>query len=143
MRLEKIGKIELTYTDIDVEFPFKEGGQVYGTLTGSLEVGDLRGALNATNLARQRPDDQFTPALRGILKTPEGEYAYFTMDGLSILDAAAKPPRRIVTTTLTLWSVDPRLKPWNDVLLLTEMVGGKTGKSWGVHGSVYRCIPEL
>lgn len=72
MRLEKVGKIELTYTDIDVEFPFKEGGQVYGTLTGSLEVGDLRGELNATDLARQRPDDQFTPALRGILKTPGG-----------------------------------------------------------------------
>ncbi len=31
MRLEKIGKIELTYIDIGVELPFKEEG---GTSTG-------------------------------------------------------------------------------------------------------------
>ncbi len=98
--------------------------------------------MNATHLADRGRTTSSPPPLRGIRKTPEGKYAYFTMDELSILDAGAKSLRRIVTTTLTLGSVDPRLKPWNEVLLLTEMVGGKTGKGRGVHGSVYRYIPE-
>jgi hypothetical protein len=143
MRLEKIGRLELTYTEIDTEFPFGEGGQVYGILTGKLEAGDLRGTLHTTNLARQRPDGDFTPALRGIFSTAQGVPMFFTMDGISIKDKNASPPRRIVTTGITLWSSDPSLSAWNAEYLLAELQGGPVGDSWGVAGSVYRCVPEI
>jgi hypothetical protein len=92
MRLDKLGKLELTYTDVDEELPFAQGGQVYGILTGTLEAGDLRGTLHTTNLARQRPDGAFTPTLRGILTTPEGVKIFFALDGLSIKDSKSAPP---------------------------------------------------
>ena len=143
MRLERIGTLELVYTDVDEEWPFPEGGQVYGILTGRLEVDGLRGAIHATNLARQRPDGAFTPRLRGILSTPEGSKLFFTMDGISIKDAKASPPRRVVTTGITLWSSEARLKSWNETYLIAETVGQAIGASWGVAGEVYRCVSEL
>jgi hypothetical protein len=143
MRLERIGKLELTYTDIDEEFPFAEGGQVYGILTGTLEAGDLRGTLRTTNLARQRPDGSFTPTLRGILTTPEGVKVFFTMDGLSIKDPKAEPPRRIVMVGITFWSANPKLRSWNEVFAVAELEGRKMGDSWGVTGQLFRCVPEI
>jgi len=143
MRLERIGRLELTYTDIDEEFPYADGGQVYGILTGRIEAGELSGTLHATNLARQRPDGGFTPNLRGLLTTPEGTKLFFTMDGLSIRDAKASPPRRVVVTGITLWSADPKLRSWNDAYLIAELEGKAMGNTWGVVGQLYRCVPEL
>jgi hypothetical protein len=143
MRLERIGSLELVYTDVDEEWAFPEGGHVYGILNGRLEADGLRGTIHATNLARQRPDGGFTPTLRGILSTPEGSKLFFTMDGISIKDPTASPPRRVVTTGITLWSSDPRFRSWNDTYLVAETVGRAIGTSWGVSGDLYRCVSEL
>ena len=143
MRLEKIGTLELAYTEIDQEWPFSEGGQVYGILTGRLEAEGLRGTIHATNLARQRPDGAFTPTLRGILTTSQGSTLFFTMDGISIKDSKASPARRIVTTGITLWSSDPTLRAWNDTYLVAETIGRAIGTGWGVSGDLYRCVSEL
>ncbi|MGA7923417.1 MAG: hypothetical protein WCA77_05520 [Thermoplasmata archaeon] len=143
MRLERIGRIELVYTDVDEEWAFPDGGQVYGILTGRLEAEGLCGTLHATNLARQRPDGAFTPRLRGVLSTPEGSKLYFTMDGISVKDAKANPPRRIVTTGITLWSSDPGFRSWNETYLIAETVGTAMGTRWGVSGDLYKCVSEL
>lgn len=142
MKLEKTGRLELTYTEIDEEFPYAEGGQVYGLLTGNLEADGLRGTVHATNLARQRPDGGFTPTLRGILTTHEGEKMFFTMDGISIKDPSAHPARRIVTCGITLWSAHARLRPWTETYLLAELEGRAMGKSWGVAGHLFKCLSE-
>jgi hypothetical protein len=143
MRLEKIGAIELTYTDIDEELPFAEGGQLYGILTGKLEAGALRGTLHTTNLARQRPDGAFTPKLRGILTTPEGATVFLTLDGISIRDPASNPPRRIVTVGITFWTAEERLRAWNEVFAVAELEGRAVGKSWGVTGNLLKCVSEI
>jgi hypothetical protein len=143
MRLERIGTIELVYTDVDEEWPYPEGGHVYGILTGQLEAEGLRGTIRATNLARQRPDGAFTPKLRGVLWTADGSRLFLTMDGISIKDAKADPPRRIVTTGITLWSSEARFRSWNETYLVAETVGRAMGASWGVSGDLYRCISEL
>lgn len=142
MRLERIGALELVYTDIDEEWAFPEGGQVYSILIGRLEAEGLRGTLHVTNLARQRPDGAFTPTLRGNLSTPEGSKLFFTVDGSSIKDARASPPRRIVTTGITVWSSDPKFRTWNETYLVAETVGRAIGTSWGVSGALYRCVSE-
>ena len=143
MKLQKIGRVELIYSDVDVEAEYPEGGQVYGILTGSLEAGKLRGTLHATNVGRQRPDESFAPALRGVLTTEKGVQFFFTMDGVSIRKGNTKPIRRTVTTGITLWTADPSLRSWNDAYLLAEMEGGKMKQSWGVKGSLYLCVPEI
>ncbi len=143
MRLEKVGQIELVYTETDDEIPFAEGGLVYGILTGKVDARGLQGTLHATNLARQRPDEAFTPTLRGVVTTTTGAKAYFTMDGISVRDPAAQPPRRIVTVGLTFWSPNPVLKAWNDIYAVAELVGRAVGDSWGVAGPLYRCVTEI
>jgi hypothetical protein len=143
MRLERVGRIELKYTDIDEEFPYSDGGQVYGILTGRIDAGELSGTLHTTNLARQRPDGGFTPNLRGLLTTSQGTKMFFTMDGLSIRDPKVSPPRRIVVTGITLWSADPKLRSWNDAYLIAELEGQAMGDTWGVVGQLYRCVPQL
>ena len=67
MKLQKIGRVELIYSDVAAEAEYPEGDQVHGILTGSLEAGKLRGTLHATDVVRQRPDESFVPALRGVL----------------------------------------------------------------------------
>ena len=143
MRLEKVGKLKLTYTEVDEELPYPDGGQVYGILTGELETDELKGTLHTTNLARQRPDGVFTPKLRGLLTTSGGSKVFFTMDGLSIRDPKSDPPRRLVVAGITLWTTDPKLQSWNDEYLVAELEGGAIGESWGVFGNLYRCVPEL
>ncbi len=143
MRLERVGRIELVYTEVDEEIPFSEGGLVYGILTGKIEGGEMQGRLHATNHARQRPDGVFTPALRGVVTTDAGARVFFTMDGLSVRDPAAQPPRRVVTVGLTFWTTDAALKPWNEAYFVAELEGGAIGESWGVVGPLYRCVAEL
>ena len=143
MKLEKVGTLELTYTDVDEELPYPDGGQAYGILTGRLEAGELEGTLHTTNMARQRPDGVFTPTLRGLLTTSQGAKLFFTMDGLSVRDPKASPPRRLVVSGITLWTTDPKLRSWNDAYLVAELEGRPMGETWGVVGNLYRCIPEL
>ncbi|MDG6983463.1 MAG: hypothetical protein JRN28_02780 [Nitrososphaerota archaeon] len=143
MKLEKVGRLELTYTDMDEELSYQDGGQVYGILTGKLEAGELEGTLHTTNLARQRPDGVFTPTLRGLLTTSQGAKLFFTMDGLSLRDPKANPPRRQVVAGITFWTADPKFRSWNDVYLVAELEGRAVGNAWGVVGNLYQCIPEL
>ncbi|MDE1822000.1 MAG: hypothetical protein KGJ23_12510 [Euryarchaeota archaeon] len=143
MKLEKIGSLELIYADVDEELEYEEGGIMYGTLRGKMDAGSLKGSMHATNHARLRPDGTFLPTLRGILTSAKGSRSFFTMDGISVRDPKADPPRRIVTTGLTFWSPDEELRPWNNVYLVAELKGGKMGESWGVAGAVFRCVPEL
>lgn len=143
MRLERIGTLELVYTDIDEEVPFDKGGRVYGILTGKIAAGELTGTLHATNLAQHRVDGAFTPTLRGIITMSGGSKVFFAMDGLSIRDASVQPPRRVVTASLTFWSPEAALRSWNEAFVVTEMEGKPVGNSWGVAGPVFRCVPEI
>ncbi len=143
MNLEKVGRLELIYTDVDEELSYQDGGQVYGILTGKLEAGELEGTLYTTNLARQRPDGVFIPTLRGLLTTSQGAKLFFTMDGLSLRDPKANPPRRLVVAGITLWTADPKFRSWNDAYLVAELEGRAVGKTWGVVGNLYQCVPEV
>ncbi|MGI0132526.1 MAG: hypothetical protein ACREDK_05470, partial [Thermoplasmata archaeon] len=81
--------------------------------------------------------------LRGLVTTPEGIKVFFAMDGLSIKETRRGSSRRRVTAGITFWTADPRLRRWNDEYIVTEMEGRAMGDSWGVVGSLYRCVAEL
>ena len=143
MKLKKIGRVELIYSDVDVEAEYPEGGQVYGILTGSLEAGKLRGTLHATNVGRQRPDESFVPALRGVLTTEKGAQLFFHHGSRIDKKRKYKAYQKNRDNGHTLWTADPSLRSWNDAYLLAEMDGGAMGQSWDITGSLHLCVPEI
>lgn len=58
---------ELTYTALEAP-DYGSGGQLYGTMKGSLAGDRLHGTLTLTNLAQRGPDEVNVPTLRGVLE---------------------------------------------------------------------------
>jgi hypothetical protein len=141
MRLDPLGTLTLSYSHL-TELSYESGGQVYGALEGTLEGPELRGRLHVTNLAPHRTDGEFAPTLRGTLTAEDGKKMFVTIDGISILEAGTNPPVRIGLVALTFRSADPKLKKWNGVFAVAEYRGQAVGETWGLVGTVYRCVPE-
>ncbi len=141
MRLDPLGTLTLTYSHL-TELAYEVGGQVYGTLEGTIEGPELRGRLHVTNLAPKRTDGEFAPTLRGTLTTEDGAKMFLTMDGISILEAGTNPPVRVGLVAVTFRSADPKLMTWNRVFAIAEYRGKSMGDTWGLVGTLYRCVPE-
>jgi len=142
MKLEELGKLTLAYTHIKV-VDYGADGQAYGELQGSIEGPDLKGELKVTNLAPRRTDGAFAPTIRGLLTTPEGASIFVTLDGISIHPPDAESSIRLGLVAVTFRSGEPQLKRWNDVLAVAEYRGEQMGDTWGVKGTIFRCVPEL
>lgn len=56
MELAKLASVELTYTALEA-LDYASGGQLYGTMEGTLAGDRLGGTLRLTNLAQRRPDN--------------------------------------------------------------------------------------
>lgn len=61
MELAELASITLTYTTLEA-LDYGGGGQLYGTMEGSLAGDRLNGMLRLTNLAPRRPDGVNLPA---------------------------------------------------------------------------------
>ena len=86
MNLSKLADIELRYTALQ-SLDYETGGQIYGTMEGSLSGERLSGSLHLTNLAARRPDGVNLPTLRGLLTTRDGVPVWLELDGLAALRA--------------------------------------------------------
>jgi len=142
MQLEPLGKLTLVYSHLKV-VDYGADGQAYGALEGSIEGPELHGKPQVTNLAPHRTDGAFAPTIRGLLTTPEGGTMFVTIDGISVERAEASGLVRIGLVALTFRSNEPSLKKWNEVFAVAEYKGETIGDSWGVRGTVYRCVPEI
>ena len=71
MDLIELSEVEPTYTAIE-SLHYDSGGQLYGTIEGSLSGERLNGSLRLTNLALRRADNVNLPTLRGVLTTRDG-----------------------------------------------------------------------
>ena len=142
MRLEPLGKLTLVYSHLKV-VDYGADGQAYGALEGSIEGPELQGQLHVTNLAPHRTDGAFAPTIRGLLTTREGATMFVTIDGISVERSEASGSVRIGLVALTFRSNEPALKKWNEVFAVSEYKGEKMGDSWGVRGTIYRCVPEI
>ena len=80
-------EFELRYTSL-ASLDFEPGGQLYGTMEGTLTGARLAGTLELTNLAARRPDDVNLPTLRGLLTTKDGARIWIEIDGLAMLRPA-------------------------------------------------------
>jgi hypothetical protein len=140
MHLDPLATLELQYTRSG-EVSYESSGQVYGDLEGKIDGPMLQGTLRVTNLATRRPDGNYTPALRGILTTHDGATMYVTLDGLSILEEGTDPPVRVGLVSMTFRTADPKLVAWIRVFAVAEYGGKSMGSSWGLVGTIYRCVP--
>jgi hypothetical protein len=140
MELVALGDLELRYTALE-SLDYGAGGQLYGTMVGRLEGGELRGALELTNLAPRRADNANLPTLRGLLRTDDGAVVYVEMDGVATLRAADRA--RVFVTTVRLRTGDARYAWVNTVFGVLEGVLERVAVGGTARGRVYRCDPTI
>ncbi len=136
MELVKLASVELTYTALEA-LDYGSGGQLYGTMEGSLAGDRLRGTLKLTNLAQRRPDNVNLPTLRGLLTTHDGAVVWVELDGIATL--RPEDGARVFVTTCRLRTGDERYGWLNTVFAVLEGVLDSVGVGGVARGSVFEC----
>jgi hypothetical protein len=136
MELVKLATVQLTYTALQA-LEFESGGQLYGTMDGSV-VGDrLSGTLKLTNLAPRRADNVNLPTLRGLLTTDDGASVWVELDGIATLRAIDNA--RVFVTTIRFRTGDERYRWLNTVFGVLEGVLDSVGVGGVARGEVFEC----
>jgi len=117
MRLIPLCDFELRYTSLE-SIDFGAGGQIYGTMEGTVSGERLRGRLHLTNLAPRRADNVNMPTLRGVLDTDDGAKIYVEMNGVATLRQSDKA--RVFVTTLLFRTAHPGHTWLNSVFAVLE-----------------------
>lgn len=140
MRLTPLGDIELTYTTIE-SLDYGTGGQIYGTMDGTLSGDEVRGTLRLTNLAPRRSDNVNMPTVRGLLDTDDGAVVYVEMTGIATLRTADQA--RVFVTSLTFRTGDARYAWLNTTFAVLEGVLDSVGVGGVARGRAHRCEVTL
>ena len=140
MELTELGVWQLTYRTLDV-LDFGVGGQIYGTLDGSVSGPGLTGDLELTNIARRRPDNVNMPTLRGLLRTGDGASVWVELDGIAVL--RPEDGARTFITSVHFRTGDERYARLNPVPALLEGVLDPVAGGGRVHGRLYECRHTL
>ncbi len=136
MDLVELCEVELTYTDLEA-LDYGSGGQLYGTMVGTLSGERLSGSLRVTNLAARREDNVNLPTLRGILTTDDGADIWVELDGVATLreqDAA-----RVFVTTFRFRTGQARYSWANTVFGVLEGVLDSVAVEGTARGRLYEC----
>ena len=140
MQLTPLCDLELRYTSLD-SLDFGAGGQLYGTMEGTVSGDRLRGRLRLTNLAPRRPDNVNMPTLRGVLATDDGARIYVEMNGIATLRQSDKA--RVFVTTLTFRTADARHIWLNTVFAVVEGALDKVAVDGLARGRAHICEATL
>jgi hypothetical protein len=136
MEVVELAELELTYTSLD-SLDYGSGGQLYGTMDGSL-VGDrVSGQLRLTNLAVRRADNVNLPALRGVLTTDDGASVWVEFDGVATLRPSDNA--RVFVTGCRFYTGDERYRWLNAVLGLLEGILGSVAVGGEARGLLFEC----
>ncbi len=136
MELVKLATVELTYTSLEA-LDFESGGQLYGTMEGSLAGDRLSGALRLTNLAPRRVDNVNLPTLRGLLTTDDGASVWVELDGIATLRPYDNA--RVFVTTCRFRTGDQRYGWLNTVFGALEGVLDSVGVGGVARGELFEC----
>ena len=138
MELVELGQLELTYTSLEA-IDYGSGGQLYGTMEGTLVGERVQGGLRLTNLAARRADNVNLPTLRGVLTTRDGAAIWVELDGIATLRASDEA--RVFVTACRFRTGDERYAWLNTVVGVLEGVLGTVAVGGEAHGTVYECRP--
>ncbi len=136
MDVAELVSVELTYTTLEA-LDYGNGGQLYGTMDGSLAGDKLRGTLRLTNLAQRRPDNVNLPTLRGVLTTDDGAVVWIELDGVATL--RPEDGARVFVTTCRFRTGDERYGWLNAVFGLVEGVLDSVGVGGVARGNLFEC----
>lgn len=136
MELVELSKLELTYTKLEA-VDYGSGGQLYGTMEGSLSGERLSGKLHLTNLAPRRPDNVNLPTLRGVLTTDDGVAVWVELDGVATL--RAEDAARVFVTTFRFRTGDEGYSWLNTVFGALEGVLDSVSVGGTARGRLYEC----
>lgn len=137
MQLIHIADLELRYTTLE-SLDYGSGGQLYGTMEGTLNGSELKGSLHLTNLALRRPDNVNLPTLRGLLTTDDGVQVYVELDGVATLRPSDEA--RVFSTSMTFRTGDSAYEWLNTTFGVVEGVLDRVGVAGVARGRVYRCV---
>ncbi|MBW3571180.1 MAG: DUF3237 domain-containing protein [Gemmatimonadetes bacterium] len=132
--------VELRYTSLE-SLDYGAGGQIYGTMEGTVEGEDVRGTLHLTNLAQRRPDNVNMPTLRGILATEDGASVYVQFDGIATLRPSDEA--RVFVTSLRFRTGDARYAWLNSTFAVLEGVLDSVSVGGRARGRAYRCAATM
>jgi hypothetical protein len=136
MDVSNLATVELRYTALE-SLDYASGGQLYGTMEGTVTGDRLNGTLRLTNLAPRRPDNVNLPTLRGIFTADDGARAWVEMDGLAtlrVVDGA-----RVFITTCRFRSGDERYAWLNTLFGVLEGVLDSVGVGGVARGKLFEC----
>lgn len=119
MNLVPLCDVTLRYTSLE-SLDYGAGGQLYGTMEGTVAGERLRGTLRLTNLAPRRPDNVNMPTLKGILDTDDGAKIYVELNGIANLRPA--DGARVFVTSFVFRTGDERYRWLNTSLAMLEGV---------------------
>ncbi|MBW3665871.1 MAG: DUF3237 domain-containing protein [Actinobacteria bacterium] len=136
----ELSDVDLTYVTLE-SLDYDAGGQLYGTMEGSLTGERLSGTLRLTNLASRRTDGVNLPTLRGLLDTVDGARVWVELDGIAALRAEGQA--RVFVTTFRFRIGDERYTWLNTTFGVLEGVLDTVGVDGRAHGRLYACEPTL
>ncbi len=140
MELVGLSDVDLTYVMLE-SLDYDAGGQLYGTMEGSLIGERLSGRLRLTNLAARRTDNVNLPTLRGVLDTADGARVWVELDGIAALRGADEA--RVFVTTFRFRTGDERYTWLNTIFGVLEGVLDSVGVGGRARGRLYECRPTL
>lgn len=140
MELVELCDVDLTYVTLE-SLDYDAGGQLYGTMEGSLTGERLSGTLKLTNLATRRTDNVNLPTLRGVLDTPDGARVWVELDGVATL--RAEDQARVFVTTFRFRTRDEQYAWLNTTFGVLEGMLDTVGVGGRAHGRLYACRPTL
>ena len=136
MQVVPLCDVELRYTALE-SLDYGAGGQIYGTMEGSVSGEALRGTLRLTNLAQRRPDNVNMPALRGLLDTEDGAKIYVELNGTASLRPSDNA--RVFLTSMAFRTGDQRYGWLNTTFAVLEGVLDSVSVGGVARGKAYRC----
>lgn len=140
MNLVQLGDFELKYTTLE-SINYGAGGQLYGTMEGTIRGDRLQGRLELTNLARRRSDDVNVPTLRGLLRTNDGATIWVEMNGLARLRPEDKA--RVFVSSFVCRTAEQRYDWLNTTFAVIEGVLDAVGVGGVARGRAYACEPNV
>jgi hypothetical protein len=140
MQLAELARVDLTYTTLEA-MDYESGGQLYGTMDGSLTGDRLSGKVRLTNLAARRSDNVNLPTLRGILTTDDGAPIWVEMDGVAKL--RPEDGARVFVTSCRFRTGDERYRWLNSVVGVLEGVLDSVGVGGVARGRLFECVPTI
>ena len=140
MDVVDLGRLDLTYLTLEL-LDYGNGGQIYGTMEGTLRGDRLSGTIRLTNLAQRRPDGVNLPTLRGPLTTDDGEQVWTELDGVATLRPA--DGARLFVTACRFRTGSERYAWLNTVVAVLEGILDAVTVGGTARGHLYECRPTI